>query len=75
MRSPRQLHKQAAKRDGHTPTQWRNLMRKVIARAKQLKDPRAQMFEESLSQGTFEKVLRRLSIISEADIVREFPNP
>lgn len=52
--------------------EWNSLMRKVIAQAESLNDPRVPSLRLSLSKGESERRLRRLGIISESDINREF---
>lgn len=52
-------------------TQWTVLLRKAIAKAQQTSDPRLTSLQAALRGGA-EKTLRRMSIICEADIDREF---
>jgi len=54
--------------------QWILLLKKAIERAKQAKDPRLSALQEALRTSTAEKALRRMSIICEADLQREFPD-
>lgn len=56
-----------------TPFEWDNLMRKVLARAKEQGDRRHQGLTGAIERGQSATVLRRMGIISEADILREFP--
>ena len=59
----------------NTPMAWLRLMQKVIARARQLRDRRVPGLERALKEQTMDKMLRRMGIICEADILREFPDP
>ena len=52
--------------------EWNVLMRKVIARAESLEDPRVSSLKLSLSRGESEARLRRLGIIQDTDISRVF---
>lgn len=54
-------------------TQWGQLLRKTMRQAELTKDPRLPALQQALMAGTAEKTLRRLSIICDADIQREFP--
>jgi len=56
-----------------SPSQWQQLMRRVIQAAEKLKDPRVEALRASIRNGTNEAMLRRMSIVCEADIAREFP--
>lgn len=51
---------------------WDALMHKAIARAREAGDPRLKALETALSQGRSATLLKRLGIIGEADLVREF---
>lgn len=74
MRKPRKLQPPAAPRGAKTQTDWRKLMIKVINRAKLVNDQRLPKLLEAQSQGTSEACLRRMSVICDADILREFPD-
>lgn len=54
--------------------QWYQLLRKAIARAQVTKDPRLAKLQDAMATSTPEKTLRKMSIICEADIQREFPD-
>lgn len=56
-----------------TPVEWTALMKKAIARAEAVGDRRVENMKKALRRGGVEQKLRRMSIISEADIAREFP--
>jgi len=58
-----------------TPHEWDNLMRRVIARAAQVQDRRLQGLQGVISSGETSKFLKRMGIICENDILREFPDP
>lgn len=58
-----------------TPHEWDNLMRKVQARAALVQDRRLQGLQGVISRGETARFLRRLGIICENDILREFPDP
>jgi hypothetical protein len=58
-----------------TPHEWDNLMRKVMARAAEVQDRRLQGLQGVISRGETAKFLKRLGIICENDILREFPDP
>jgi len=58
------------------PHEWDRLMRKVIARAEALKDERRlRQLRQAFQQGKSDQCLKRMSIISEADIDRELSGP
>lgn len=57
-----------------THHEWDNLMRKVLARATAQGDRRLQGLQGVISKGESAKFLRKLGIICEADIHREFPS-
>lgn len=52
---------------------WRALYREAVQRAQRLNDPRANVLEQG--KGDPVRTLKRLSIISRADLDREFPIP
>jgi hypothetical protein len=56
------------------PQGWNQLMLQVIARCEKLGAPDLPGLRAALSQGKAEQLLRRLGIISQADIDREFPH-
>lgn len=56
------------------PHEWDNLLRRVMARASQTHDRRLQGMADVISRGQSQQYLRRLGIVTEADILREFPN-
>jgi hypothetical protein len=55
------------------PNQWLQLLRKAIARAQATKDPRLNGLQQAMATSSAEKILRRMSIICDADLIREFP--
>lgn len=57
-----------------TQNQWTQLLRKAIARAQANKDPRLPSLQHALQQAEPELLLRRMSIICDADLLREFPD-
>lgn len=54
---------------------WNDLIRQVIERAELRGDRRLSGLRKSLTDGRAEAHLRRLGIISETDLHREFPTP
>jgi len=58
-----------------TPHEWDGLMRKVMARAVQVQDRRLQGLQGVISRGETAKFLKKMGIICENDILREFPDP
>lgn len=52
---------------------WERLMRKAIERAEKTKDNRLTSLKMALSQGKAQVILRKLGIIGESDLDREFP--
>jgi len=53
---------------------WHRLLQQVIRRAEQLGDRQLPGLRRSLADGKAEKTLRRLGIIHDGDIEREFPS-
>jgi hypothetical protein len=53
---------------------WNSLMQQAIVRAKDTGDKRYQVFLDAYNKGVIQETLRRYGIISEADILREFPS-
>lgn len=53
--------------------QWNQLLRKALGAAELAKDPRLATLRQAMMSGTAEKTLRRMSLICEADLQREFP--
>lgn len=51
---------------------WDALMHKAITRARETGDARLKALETALSQGKSAALLKRLGIIGEADLAREF---
>lgn len=62
-------------REPTTERAWRLLMQKVLARARQLQDRREKGLQAAINQGTIAQTLKRMGIICETDIMREFPDP
>jgi hypothetical protein len=58
---------------GTNPVDWERLAHRAIERAEQAKDPRAGAIRTALTQGRAGQFLKRLGIIGEIDILREFP--
>jgi hypothetical protein len=56
-----------------TTAEWNRLMRTVIGRAEQLRHKSLPGLREALAQGRAEQHLRRMGIIHQGDIEREFP--
>lgn len=52
---------------------WKQLLRKAITRAEASKDRRLAGLRHALVKGQAEQHLRRMGIIAERDIEREFP--
>lgn len=71
---PRKLNPNPVPRGARTQNDWRKLMIKVISRAQALKDPRLPMLQKAQQEGTQEACLRRMSIIGDNDLKREFPD-
>ena len=67
--------KNEGKRKGLSPVGWVALMRLTIARAEATGDKRLEGLRWALQEGKSEMFLRKLGVISEADIPREFPSP
>lgn len=63
------------RREPATARDWHRLMQKVIARARQLKDRREPGLQSAINQGAIPQTLKRMGIICETDIRREFPDP
>lgn len=63
------------KREPTTSREWQKLMLKVIERATKLKDPRVQALKNAISEARTAQVLKRMRIICDNDILREFPDP
>lgn len=52
---------------------WKQLLNKAIARADAAGDRRVEGLRQALIDGAAERHLRRLGIIHEVDLTREFP--
>ena len=52
---------------------WTRLAQMAIERAVKKKDRRLEGLRAALTNGKAEKTLRQMGIISEADVLREFP--
>jgi len=52
---------------------WKQLLHKAIAQAESIKDRRLNGLRHALINNQAEKYLRKLGIIHEGDIKREFP--
>lgn len=55
------------------PLSWESLMQRAIQLAQQKKDPRLGVLQLGSQQGKAQATLKRLGIIGEADLTREFP--
>ena len=55
--------------------EWQKLLRTAIARAEQAGDRRVHGLRQALADGESEAALRRISVIHEGDLDREFPLP
>lgn len=71
----KQLNKPPPKRGTLSILGWDQLMRRTLAAAEARGDKRQEGLRKALREGKSEKLLRKLGIICEADIQREFPNP
>jgi len=56
-----------------SPIDWQRLMQIVLTRAEALQDRRLAMLKAAIPTGKTEATLRRMGIICENDILREFP--
>lgn len=56
-------------------TQWEQLLKLACLRAETSRDPRALLLKMAIGTGQAERVLREMSVISEADLIREFGSP
>jgi len=71
---PTRLYNQAKTRKAPLKqTEWVHLIQRAIAQADKNGDRRAYGLRKALADGKTEPTLRRLGIISEADLRREFP--
>lgn len=57
-----------------TSIEWDRLLRQAIERAERRNDNRIQALRTALSMGQAATVLKRLGIIGESDLLREFPS-
>jgi len=57
-----------------SPREWDALARKAIARATLLDDRRLHGLKAAIVAGKTAEHLRKMSIVSEADVLREFPS-
>lgn len=73
MMKSRKLNPNPPKRGAIGLNQWNLLLRKAVVRAQAANDPRVTALQQALGTGDAEKVLRRMSIICDADLAREFP--
>lgn len=72
------LFNQAPKITSRAPTTapgWRNLLARTIARATELGDRRLNGLLKAQQEDKSEQILRLHGIISEACVLREFPEP
>ena len=67
---------QPAKTGAKNPQEWERLLRKVLDRAKLLRDDRLlRALEAARQEGRVAQYLRKMSILSEVDLERELPDP
>ena len=57
------------------PMDWDRLLRQAIERADLTKDTRAIALRNALAQGRAAEILKKMGIIGENDLNREFPSP
>ena len=74
MKRVRKLDPSPTSRAAMGQTQWVQLLKKAITRAQLKGDSRLQVLQQALRAGTAEKSLRKMSIICDADLQREFPD-
>lgn len=55
------------------PVNWTSLLQAAIGMAAITSDPRLGVLEKARREGKAETTLRRFGILSEADLLREFP--
>jgi hypothetical protein len=67
-------HIPTVKRAPAGPLEWNHLLSKAIKRAELKGDNRLAGLRKASSDGKAESILRRFGILSEADLVREFPD-
>ena len=60
------------KQNPKSPVEWNALLRKAISRAEAIEDSRLAGLKLALSKGQAERKLRRMCIVSDADLDREF---
>lgn len=65
----------APSKSGMSPADWDRLMRQAITRAERMGDPRLLALKTAVAQGKTVVVLKRMGIIGENDLQREFPIP
>lgn len=54
--------------------EWNRLLKLALSRADTVKDRRAAGLRKAIPQGKAELLLRKMGIVCESDIAREFPN-
>jgi hypothetical protein len=67
--------KDGPKRGALSPMGWEMLMQKAIQRAEASQDRRLDGLKRAMKDGKSESFLRKLGIICEVDLLREFPDP
>lgn len=67
-------HVQPLKKAPLGPVEWNHLLAKAIKRAEAKGDPRLAGLRRASMDGKAESVLRKFGIISETDLLREFPD-
>jgi hypothetical protein len=65
---------QTPQREATSPIDWERLAGRAILQAELAKDSRASAIRNALASGNAERMLKRLGIIGEIDIQREFPS-
>jgi hypothetical protein len=61
-------------REPQTDREWQRLMTKVIKRATEMKDPRVAALKRAVTEARTAQTLKRMRIICDNDILREFPD-
>jgi len=75
-RTTRILNAKAPKtREPTSPLDWERLLRKAISRAQKTQDKRLVLLQAALPKGQARNVLKKMGIICETDLGREFPDP
>lgn len=62
------------RREPTNPSEWDKLLRRAISRAELLGDRRLEGLKAALTGGKSALILKKMGIICEADLLREFPD-